>query len=190
MMCSTHDPYLPQLLSITRKILEKALPEGVRFCVQTRSALATRDFDLFEQYKDQIRIQVSLSTLDSQLAKAIEPRVAPPASRLKVLESAKKIGLDTGVIIAPIFPAVRIRPYPFEDMKNMIDAISKIRPDHIYGECLHIRGSNMKEIEVALGERPILNGFDKQAEKEYYRLLKLFGLKGIWWPGSLLKPFF
>ena len=60
--------------------------------------------------------------------------------------------------------------------------LSTIKPDYIYGESLHMRGSNMKEIEAALGERPILNGFDKQIGKEFYGLLSQFKLKGRWWP--------
>ncbi|MGI0058475.1 MAG: SPL family radical SAM protein, partial [Nitrosotalea sp.] len=99
-----------------------------------------------------------------------------------VLEKAKSIGLNTGVIVAPVFPSVKIRPDPFGDMRDMIHALAKIKPDHIFGECLHLRGSNMKEIEIALGERPIISGFDGEAQREFYKLLKLFGLRGIWWP--------
>jgi hypothetical protein len=39
----------------------------------------------------------------------------------------------------------------------------------------------MGEIEMALGEKPELEGFDKKIEKEFYRLLNLYGLKGKWW---------
>jgi len=42
LMSSTHDPYLPQLADSARKILEAALPKGVKFCIQTRSPLAAR----------------------------------------------------------------------------------------------------------------------------------------------------
>lgn len=181
MMSSTHDAYLPQLLPITRKILEKALPEGVKFCIQTRSPLVAKDFDLLKEYKDQIRLQVSIATLNPELARAIEPRVSPPAGRLKILEKAKEAGLDTGIIIAPVLPSVKIRPSVFEDLKQIIEIVAKIKPDHIYGESLHMRGSNMGEVEMALGERPNLEGFDRKIEKEFYRLLGVYGLKGKWW---------
>lgn len=181
MMASTHDPYLPQLLPTTRKILEKALPEGVNFCIQTRSPLVMRDFDLMKKYKTQIRIQVSVTSLNSEFCRLIEPRVSPTESRFKVLENAKKLGLNTGIIVAPVFPSIKVRPSPSEDLKHIFERLIKLRPNHIYGESLHIRGSNMGEIEMALGEKPELEGFDKKIEKEFYRLLNLYGLKGKWW---------
>lgn len=182
MMCSTHDPYLPQLLPVTRKILEKALPEGVRFCIQTRSPLATRDFDLIKDYKDQVRVQVSIATMNHELSTLIESRVSPPESRFKVIEEAKRLGLNTGIIVAPVFPPVSIRPDPTEDLTQIIERLGKIKPDYIYGESLHRRGSNMQEIEVALGERPFAEDFDSKIGKEFYRLLKKNKLKGKWWP--------
>lgn len=184
MMSSTHDPYLPQLVPVTRKILEAALPEGVRFCIQTRSPLATRDFDLIRDYKDQVRIQVSIATMNHELSNLIESRVSPPESRFKVLEEAKRLDLNTGIIVAPIFPPVSIRPDPFGDLKQIIERLSKIKPDYVYGESLHRRGSNMIEIEAALGQRPITNGFDREIGKEFYRLLKTYKIKGKWWPDS------
>lgn len=182
MMSSTHDPYLPQLVLVTRKILENALPEGVRFCIQTRSPFATRDFDLIKEYKDQVRIQVSIATMNHELSRLIESRVSPPESRFKVIEEAKRLGLNTGIIIAPVFPPVDIRPDPYNDLKQIIERLEYINPDYIYGESLHTRGSNMKEIESVLGKRPALKGFDTKIEKEFYSLLKKHRLKGKWWP--------
>ncbi|MDE1768021.1 MAG: radical SAM protein [Candidatus Micrarchaeota archaeon] len=182
MMCSTHDPYLPQLLPVTRKILEKALPEGVKFCIQTRSPLATRDFDLIKDYKDQVRVQVSIATMNHDLSTLIESRVSPPESRFRVLDKAKSIGLNTGIIIAPIFPKITIRPDPISDLEQIIKRLLKIKPDYIYGESLHTRGSNMIEIEKALGERPNLEGFDVEIGKAFYKLLKKYKLEGRWWP--------
>lgn len=182
MMSSTHDPYLPQLLPITRKILEKALPEGVKLCIQTRSPLVIKDFDIIEKYTDQVRVQVSITTLNSELSRQIESRVSPPESRFKIIEKAKDIGLNTGIIVAPLFPKVKIREDPIEDLEQIIKRLSKIKPDYIYGESLHTRGSNMIEIEKALGERPNLDGFDFSIGKAFYKLLRKYGLHGKWWP--------
>ena len=181
MMSSTHDPYLPQVIPTTRKILEKALPEGVKFCIQTRSPSATKDFDIISEYKDQVRVQVSIATMNHELSKLIESRVSPPESRFAVIKKAKELGLNTGIIIAPVLPSVKIRPSPSDDLKQIIEFLSEIKPDYIYGESLHTRGSNMKEIETALGERPILKGFDKSIEKDFYQLLKQNKLNGKWW---------
>jgi len=189
MMSSMHDPYLPNLLEITHKILEKALPYGVNFCIQTRSPLVEKDFPLLIKYKNQIRIQVSIATLNNELAKLIEPRVAPPKSRLELIKRAKEYGFDTGVIIAPVFPPIKIRPSPSEDLELIIKELAKIKPDHIYGESLHIRGSNMNEIEFALGEKVNLKNFDQAIEKIFYNLLMKYNLKGKWWREHSINNF-
>jgi DNA repair photolyase len=181
MMSSTHDPYLPQLLPITKKILEAALPAGVRLCIQTRSPLVLKDLPLLAKYRDQVRLQVSVATMDRKLASIIEPRVAPPESRLRVLEEASRNGIDTGVILAPIFPPVSLRPDVRHDMELLAEEVGKIAPNHIYGESLHIRGSNMSEIEISLGMRIEIGNFDSVAEKVFHSALRKHGLKGRWW---------
>jgi len=181
MMSSTHDPYLPHLLKITHKILEKALPYGVNFCIQTRSPLLAKDFPFLIKYKTQIRIQTSISTLNNKLARLIEPRVAPPKSRLELINRAKEYGFNTGVIIAPVFPPTKIRSSPPEDLESIIKELAKIRPDNIYGESLHVRGSNISEIEFALGEKVNVKNFDMNIEKIFYNLLMKYNLKGKWW---------
>ena len=181
MMSSTHDPYLPQLTKITRKILEAALPYEVRFCIQTRSPLVIKDFEFLSKFRELVRVQISVSTLNKELAQIIEPRVAEPDARFEILRKAKSYGLDTGVILAPILPAVKIRPDYEADLMNMAEKLYDIQPDHIYGECLHARGSNLGELELALGEKIFVNGFDKIVERKFYSVMKSYNLEGRWW---------
>lgn len=181
MMSSTHDPYLPQLSGITRKIITAALENGVKICVQTRSPLVKRDFDIYMEYKDQVRIQVSVATMNHDLARIMEPRVASPEARIGIIREAKNIGLTAGIIIAPVMPPLRIRPQASKDLEEIIKNISDIKPDFIFGECLHSRGSNVKELEMTLDEPILLNGFDYAIEKQFHSILKRYGMKGRWW---------
>ncbi|MCL4450114.1 MAG: radical SAM protein [Candidatus Thermoplasmatota archaeon] len=181
MMSSTHDPYLPQLTKITRKILEEALPHGVRFCIQTRSPLVIKDLEFLSEFKDTVRVQISIATMNHDLSHLIEPRVADPESRLEIIKKAKELGLDTGVILAPIFPSVKVRPDYEKDLRDMAKLLSEIRPDHIYGECLHTRGSNIGELEQALGERVSVEGLDYVIERRFKAVMSEFHLKGRWW---------
>ena len=64
--------------------------------------------------------------------------------------------------------------------KNLI-SLAIINHDFIYGETIHARGSNIKEIESLLGEQLYLDGFDRPVELHFYSLLKKYGLNGIWW---------
>jgi len=52
LLSSTHDPYMPAIYKWTRRTLEAALPAGVHVCIQTRSPLVERDFDLLKEYRE------------------------------------------------------------------------------------------------------------------------------------------
>jgi DNA repair photolyase len=181
MLSSTHDAYLPQLYKWTHKILEKALEAGVRFCIQTRSPIVERDFDLIKRYHKQVRLQISVATLDVKLSRIIEPRVVPPQKRMDVLRKASDAGISTGVILAPIFPKLKIRPDLDDDLESMASGLAKINPDHIYGESIHVRGLNLAYLEQAVGEKLVLDRFDIAAEALFHSKLKKHGLCGIWW---------
>jgi len=181
MLSSTHDAFLPQLHKVAGRILEEALPHGVKFCIQTRSPLVERHFDLIGQYKKLVRLQVSISTMNEKLARLAEPRVVPPARRMEILEKAKDQGLRTGVIVAPVFPAVTVRPNVKKDLDDIASRLAKIEPDHIYGESLHVRGINLAYVEQALGEKITVNGFDRQAEQMFHSAMRKQGLEGRWW---------
>jgi DNA repair photolyase len=182
MLSSTHDPYLPVLFKWTRKILEAALPEGVKFCIQTRSPLVEKDLDLLRIYRKQVRLQVSIATYNSELSRNIETRVVPPERRMQVLEAAKAENVPTGIIIAPILPPVKLRQDVEDDLGQIAADLKKIRPGHIYGESIHVRGINQAYVEKSLGEPLKLAGFDKIAEAMFHKVLKRSGMRGIWWP--------
>ena len=183
MMSSTHDPYLPKLASAARAILEHALPAGVEICLQTRSFLVTKDIDFLADYREQVRLQVSIATMDGGFARLIEPRVPPPAARVEVLRRAREAGIRVGVILAPIFPPCSQRPDAVSDLSAMAQALEDIQPDHIYGESVHIRGQNLRLLEEALGEPVRLTtGFDLGISRVFHQQLKKSGLKGVWWP--------
>ena len=189
MMSSTHDPYLPQLYPITRRILEKSLPYGVKYLIQTRSTLVIKDLDLLSRYRDQIRLQLSIASLDEKFSRIIEPRAPSPAARFEVLKEAKKAGLTTGIIVAPIFPKKDWR----RDIQEILEKAAEYNVDQIYGEALHIRGMNLEYIKEALLEAKeypelfetlnpeALYTFDKIAGRWFNALLKALNLKGKWW---------
>lgn len=182
MLSSTHDPYLPMLHRSTRKILEKALPAGVKFCIQTRSPLVERDFDLLKKYTNQVRLQVSIATMDAGFSRIIEQRVVSPSRRMETLKKAKENSITTGVIIAPVFPSIKARPNLLADLDAIASALSEIRPDRIYGESVHIRGLNLAYIESAIKETLQLDGFDRRAGRLFNAILQRHGLSGKWWP--------
>jgi DNA repair photolyase len=182
MLSSTHDPYLPQLHEWTRKMLEAALPNGVRFCIQTRSPLVEGDFDLLQNYRQQIRLQVSIATYSNELSRAIEPRVVPPRRRMEIIEKAREFKIPTGIIIAPVFPSCKLREDVAADLDTIVRDLVVARPRYIFGESVHVRGINQAYSEHAIGEPLNLEGFDSRAAVLFYSSLRKHKLKGTWWP--------
>ena len=180
MLSSTHDPYLPELYEYTRKILETSLPYGVRYCIQTRSLLVKKDFDLLLRYKEQIRLQYSIMTLNLKLSRLLEPRVPSPYTRLNVLKEASSLGLKkVGVIIAPIFPIEGWK----EDLEMLFKELSTTIPNiTVYGEILHRRGSNLRYVkEQGIDIMENLNDFDRQVGSHFEGLLSKYNLEGRYW---------
>nr|MEB3844655.1 radical SAM protein [Desulfurococcales archaeon] len=175
LMSSTHDPYLPQLYVYARAILERALRNGVRIRIQTRSMEVLKDLDLLEEYRDRVILQVSIATMNHRFARLIEPGVPGPEKRLRILEEAKERGIETGVIIAPIFPPNNYRPDLERDLENIISRLAEIGVDRVYGEMLHIRGINMRYIREVLGESvKVSEDLDKYIKYLFYRLVKKY----------------
>jgi DNA repair photolyase len=177
MLSSTHDPYLPELYEYTRKILETSLPYGVRYCIQTRSLLVRKDFDLLLKHREQIRLQYSIMTLNLKLSRLLEPRVPSPYARLNVLKEASTLGLKkVGVIIAPIFPIEGWK----EDLEMLFKELATINNNiTVYGEILHRRGSNLryiKELGISITEN--LEDFDRQVGSHFEALLVKYNLEG------------
>jgi DNA repair photolyase len=98
------------------------------------------------------------------------------------LKRAKEFGLRVGAIIAPIMPPVKARPNVEADLDAIMRELANIGADQVFGEMLHIRGSNIKRLEKILGERLVINrGLDVEIGTIFERLLKKYGLRGEYW---------
>jgi DNA repair photolyase len=180
LMSSTHDPYLPELYFPNRwprRILEAALPHGVKFTILTRSTLPTQDFDLYAKYRGQITLMSSIPTLDDAFARVTEPRAPPPSARLAMLKKAKEAGIPIGVVVAPII----MRPDWREDLERLFKALVELGPNVVFGESLHARGSNLARLKVAGVEVKIGPAADREVGRLFEELLERYGLRGAYW---------
>jgi DNA repair photolyase len=104
------DPYQPveRKLALTRGILELMLERGHPATIVTKSALILRDVELLASLAERglVAVHVSLTTLDDELKRRMEPRTAGPRQRLEVMRALSSAGVPTGVITAPIIPAL------------------------------------------------------------------------------------
>ena len=93
---------------ITRGILEVLSEFNHPVGIVTKSALVTRDIDILAPMakKGLVKVALSVTSLDSKLARAMEPRASTPAKRLAAIEQLAAAGIPTVVMVAPIIPAV------------------------------------------------------------------------------------
>jgi DNA repair photolyase len=74
----------------------------------TKSQLITRDVDLLAEMAkvETIAVFVSVTTLDADLARAMEPRATQPEGRLRAIQTLAKAGIPVGVMAAPLIPGL------------------------------------------------------------------------------------
>lgn len=104
------DCYQPieRKMQITRKLLEICLEYRNPVGVLTKNALVLRDTDILQELSKHnlVTVSTSITSLDEELRRAMEPRTASYKSRLKVLETLSKAGVRTGLMNAPIVPGL------------------------------------------------------------------------------------
>ncbi len=105
------DPYQPGEAEegVTRRFLELvAQQRGVQLGITTKGAVILRDIDLLRRIHERGRlsVHVSLISLDAALLRRLEPWAPPPEVRLEVLRRLAAAGLDAGLSVSPVLPAL------------------------------------------------------------------------------------
>lgn len=104
------DPYQPiergsRIMRGILEVLERAShPVGI----VTKSALVTRDIDILARMakRNLAKVAISVTSLDSRLARSMEPRASAPMRRLEALRKLSEAGIPTTVMVAPVIPAL------------------------------------------------------------------------------------
>ncbi len=93
---------------ITRAVLEVLAECNHPFSLVTKSSLVERDIDIIAPMaaKGLATIFVSITTLDRHITRKLEPRAAAPERRLETLRKLSEAGIPTGVMVAPVIPAL------------------------------------------------------------------------------------
>src|SRR5215469_14954515 len=107
---SNTDPYQPaeSKLGVMRSILEVLRDFRHPVTIVTKGALIQRDIDILAEMASLhlACVTVSVTTLDRGLARVMEPRAATPQRRLETIGALAKAGIPTGVLSAPMIPAL------------------------------------------------------------------------------------
>jgi len=115
------DPYQPieRDYQITRGILEVLHDFCHPVGIVTKSALVERDLDILVPMarQDLARVFLSVTSLDGELARKLEPRAAAPHRRLLAIRRLTEAGVPCGVLVAPIIPFLND-----QDMEAILEA--------------------------------------------------------------------
>jgi len=115
-MSGVTDPYQPieRRLALTRKCLQVLTEFRNPVAIVTKNHLVTRDIDYLStlaRYKA-VAVNLSMTTLDTQLARTLEPRTSSPAKRLEAIYKLTQSGIPVGVMVAPVIPGLTDHEVP------------------------------------------------------------------------------
>ena len=153
---SVTDAYMPleKKYQVTRRVLEKLIPLQPKLGIQTKSDLVLRDIDLLKQFKN-CEVGFTITTLDDNLRKEIEPFTSPVQSRIKALEKLKESGINTYVFIGPILPFLT-------DWKRIVLEAKHCSDSYMF-ENLNISGTIWNSVKRWLKEKhpDMLNEYER-----------------------------
>ena len=135
------DPYQPaeRRFAITRDILQELrLHHGLELGIVTKSDLVLRDIDLLQEVAghNSLYINLTITTLNTTLARVLEPRAPRPDLRLQALTRLIHAGLNAGVICAPVLPGITDSPAALD---KLVRATKEAGGKYIYANPLFLK---------------------------------------------------
>jgi DNA repair photolyase len=118
------DAYQPieRRLQLTRRCLEVLVEFRNPVVIITKNELVTRDIDLLSALAkvDGVLVFVSVTSLDGDLARELEPRASHPSRRLAAIEALSSAGIPVGTMVAPVIPGLTDH-----EMPSILKAVAK-----------------------------------------------------------------
>jgi DNA repair photolyase len=123
-MSGVTDPYQPieRKLRITRGCLEVLAKFRNPVAIITKNRLVARDIDLLQELAkfNAVAVNLSVTSLDQNLQRVLEPRTSSPHARLDAIKQLRSAGIPTGVMVAPVIPGLTDHEVP-----KILDACAK-----------------------------------------------------------------
>jgi DNA repair photolyase len=135
------DPYQPaeSRYEITRAILEEfARHRGFELGIVTKSNLVVRDVALLREISQHNRlfVNVTITTVNTDLARILEPRAPRPDLRLEAVRQLNLAGVAAGVICAPVLPGITDAP---RDLEALVEAAAHAGAKSIFANPLFLK---------------------------------------------------
>lgn len=122
---SATDPYQPaeRRFRVTREILEALCDtRGLRITIITKSPLVTRDVDVLARLSQRghLSVHLTITTIDRDLARQLEPRAPTPEARLRAVRRLVEAGIDVSVNCMPILPGITDQPAMLRELVKRV----------------------------------------------------------------------
>ncbi len=135
------DPYQPteRRYEVTRGILEEfTRHRGYELGIVTKSNLVVRDLDLLQEVAraNALSVHITVTTLDVDLARILEPRAPRPDLRLDAVRSLAQAGLRVGISCSPVIPGITDSP---KDLESVIRAAAEAGADYVFANPLFLK---------------------------------------------------
>ena len=110
---------LERKLQITRQLLQICKEFRFPVSIITKNALVLRDLDILKEMAEQnlVSVTISITSVDEDLRKVLEPRTSTYSNRFKALQVLSKHNIPCGIMVAPIIPGLNDKDIP-EVMKQ------------------------------------------------------------------------
>jgi DNA repair photolyase len=140
------DPYQPaeKRFEVTRGILEElAHHHGLEIGIVSKSDLIARDIDVLRRVAENnsLYVNLTITTLDTKLARILEPRAPRPDLRMKTVGELNQAGIKAGVICAPVLPGITDSP---ASLDALVRATREVGGRYIYANPLFLKPCSAK----------------------------------------------
>jgi len=135
------DPYQPaeRRYEVTRAILEEfARHSGYELGIVTKSNLVVRDLDLLRSVakSNRLSVHVTITTLNVDMARILEPRAPRPDLRLDAVRTLSAAGLRVGLSCSPVVPGITDSP---ADLESLVRAAAEAGADYVFANPLFLK---------------------------------------------------
>jgi DNA repair photolyase len=135
------DPYQPaeRRYEVTRAVLEEfTRHRGHELGIVTKSNLIVRDLDLLREVakSNRLSVHVTITTLDVDLARILEPRAPRPDLRLDAVRVLSSGGIRVGLSCSPVVPGITDSP---KDLESLVKAASDAGADYVFANPLFLK---------------------------------------------------
>lgn len=139
-MSNSSDPYPPheEKMKLTRSCLKIFSHHGCRLLVVTKSDLVARDADLLRRMRS--AVSITITTLDLNLSRKLEPNAPSPQRRLETIEKLVKDGIPVALRLDPIFPSLN------EEVENLVQAAAERGIKHVTSSTFKPRPDSWKRM--------------------------------------------